>query len=226
MNRPQKTPLRLLTPFAIIAATSVLVIGDEVYYGNNYGSRASTVGESRARGFSDVVRSMGETNVKNSEAAINYTEVRSKELDNNLKQANTYFEMKKVNKEYRFGTPEEKAARREKNLEKQMFRHVKGGRPKRPSTSQLDPVTGKIRWPLLLRESKYNKHRKYLDEKFSKRAYNGGAIDYDTFRRIKRVTDSMLAILNRDIGKYTVNEYSESKRFIQALVYEARHSTL
>ena len=56
-------------------------------------------------GMANVVRSAGYANVMNSIATQNYEQAYSADLDNRLKYTNTYFEMRRNNKEARGGSP-------------------------------------------------------------------------------------------------------------------------
>ncbi len=64
-----------------------------VYY------HSSTAAEGAARGMADVIRSAGDYNLRTSEAARNVEEARSRNLDNRLKSTQTFFEMRRVNRE-------------------------------------------------------------------------------------------------------------------------------
>ena len=187
----------------------------------NSGNRAATAGESWARGMADVNRSRGQQNLANSEAAINYTEVRSRELDNRLKTADTYFAMKNVNRSERFGTTEDRQAKREYNQQR-FYRHGQEGKPKGLTSDQLDPITGKINWPFSLMPAKFELYRETLDRLFERRAQNGGHVNYAEFTQIESTTDDLLAALKNDIKKMSTKDYMNSKRFINELVKASR----
>ncbi len=70
-------------------------------HGFGMGGWASTAQQGAAEGISQVVRSQGYTNLKNSEAAINWEDAKTKEIDNRMKWTETYFEMRKTNREAR-----------------------------------------------------------------------------------------------------------------------------
>lgn len=185
------------------------------------GYHAATVGESRANGLSNIITSRSQANLTNSEAALNYEEVRSKELDNRVKTANTYFDMRRMNTEERFGTPEEKAAHKAANQEK-YYEWARSGRPDRPSSQQLDPITGKINWPFTLMPEKYTPYRSELDDLFAKRAQQGGYLTYAEYTQVEKTTDAMYASLKDDIKELDSTDYINAKNFIQALLHEAK----
>lgn len=74
------------------------------------GGYASTAGQAAAYGLSDVIRSEGYANLQNSEAAKNWEDAKTKEIDNRQKWTNTYFDMRRTNKE---GAPGRKRAGRD-----------------------------------------------------------------------------------------------------------------
>ncbi len=187
------------------------------------GYHASTIGESHANGVSNLIRSRATANLTNSQAALNYTEVRSRQLDNRLKTASTYFEMRRINNEARFGTPEEKAAKRAYNQER-FFRYAQAGSPNRPPADSLDPITGKIKWPFTFMPDKYADYREELEKVFAQRAKHGGYLSFDEYTAIKQNTDGMLTLLRGDIRNIPSQEYVRAKNFVEALIYEADHS--
>lgn len=186
------------------------------------GYRAATVAESHAYGLSSLIRSRAHANLTNSKTALTFTEVRSRQLDNQLKTADTYFQMRAVYRHNQFGTPEEKAARRAENQER-YFRYSQLQRPKRTNSQQVDSVTGKIKWPLTLMNDQYTAHRDAMQELFAQRAKKGGYITYDEYTTIEQTSDEMLAALKGNIKNISGNDYSEGKNFINVLVYEAKH---
>ena len=182
-----------------------------------YQARASTAGESHARGMSEVVRAAGDTNLRNSEAAINYEAARSAELDNNLKYTETHYEKKEINRAYR------ESRRRPPLTTEQAHRLAKARAPKRPNGSQLDQITGEIDWPFLLQTDEFSGYCKKLEGLFSSRAETEGSIGYRQYSEIKRTTDAMLALLKRNIRKYRPQDWTEANKFVKGLAYEARH---
>lgn len=183
-----------------------------------YDNRASTAAESYARGMADVVRSAGEANLRNSEAAKNYEDARSKYFDNRLKWTKTYFEMRKLNKMYR--DEERKPPPKQEDI----ARWAAQGAPDRLSPSELDPLTGQLDWPILLRGDTFKNERDQLEAIFANRA-SRGYTDPAEYRQITEVTDKMLATLKKNIKDYPPNAYIESKRFLESLSHEARYAS-
>jgi hypothetical protein len=205
----------MIVAAALILASSVLAMA-QGYYGAFPYYRASTAGESHARGFADVVRSAGETNLRNSEAAINYQEARSRHLDNRLKGTQTYFEMRRINKSYR---DEQRKPRRSTE---QLFRIAQGDKPARLTPAELDPVTGTIQWPIVLEDQRYQKYAEELQRQFAERAQTSGVIGFEAYEKIQQTINEALAALKSNVGRYKPNDYLAAKRLLESLAYEAR----
>jgi hypothetical protein len=202
--------------FPLLAGLLLLTVSTAQVNAQYVNNKASTIGESWARGMSDVVRSAGDANLSNSAAAINYQEARTAELENRLNYTNTYFENKRLNKAYRA----ELASPRMSN--EAIHRTAKDGLPRRLTASQLDPLTGRIQWPLALLDEIYVGSRAVLDASFAGRAENQGFRDYTAFSEVRHMGDRMLKTLKDNIRKYVPNDYLDAKRFVKSLVYEGR----
>ena len=138
-------PFALLSLGSLPAATAQETSGPRYpgfYPGFSYHS--STYEEGVQRGFADIVRSAGAANLMNSEAAKSYEQRCRMSIDNRVYGTEKYFELRQINRRPRRGTrppahdggPDPYAAQRV---------------PDRLSPSGLDPLTGVISWPAILR---------------------------------------------------------------------------
>jgi hypothetical protein len=66
--------------FPLLAGLLLLTVSTAQVNAQYVNNKASTIGESWARGMSDVVRSAGDANLSNSAAEINYQAARTPEL--------------------------------------------------------------------------------------------------------------------------------------------------
>src|SRR5262249_29889211 len=120
------------------------------------------------QGMSTVIRSAGEYNLLSSEAGINNEEMRSKYLDNRKKWTQNYLQLREERMQL-------EAQKRE------MTRHsadtvaasAKSAAPRPLGSSALDPVTGQITWPELLRGDEFAAQRTELEKLFELRAKTG-----------------------------------------------------
>jgi hypothetical protein len=180
-----------------------------------YDNRASTPAEGYARGMADVLRARGRQNLLNSEAAINATEARKRAIDNREKWTDTYFRLRKKNREYRaqLGAP--------RLSEEDWIRYAQQGKPERLSPSELDAVSGQIRWPILLRDERFSEERNVIQNAFAERA-STGSLSRDDLLAVNDATDAILAALKDDIRQLPPDEYMQTKNFVESIAYEAR----
>jgi hypothetical protein len=180
------------------------------------GGHASTAAEGYANGMSNIIQSAGSFNLQTSQAAINAEQARSMNLDNRLKGTQTYFEMRRVNTEAR------KAEDGQGMSTEDSWRYAQMYVPKRPSPTQLDPVSGKIYWPMMLRDPRYDDYRNKIDQLFTQREVSHGGIGYEMYTQIVQVTNSLLDTLKKNIDLYNNGDYVRLKNFVESLAYEAK----
>lgn len=209
--------LLILSGIVILGGT-ILVHGQGVapYYaavGPGSYHHASTVEEGAQRGMADVIRSSGAANLMNSEAAINLGVAQSQYIDNRMKATTTYFDMKAVNKQARYGN-------RKPHDPQQAIRLNKERLPDRLNVRQVDPVTGAIRWPLGLTLDQLNSDRKKVDKLFADRAENG-YLDLKQYNGLRQLTDHMTGVLQKHSRELSSTHRIEAKKFLESLTYEA-----
>jgi hypothetical protein len=209
MNRNHLT----LALALFVAATSRTAFAQFPYWGGSY--HASTAEESMANGMANVIQSAGQANLLNSAAARNYEEARSRDLDNRLKATNTYFEMRKMNREY---TAQERGP---KPSSEQMFRYARDRAPNRLGPAELDPLTGQISWPVILEDEAYKEYREKLDNLFAVRAKYHGQIAPDQYLELQQTAKALDAELKKRIKDYPPTDYVKAKGILESLAYEA-----
>ncbi len=201
----------------LLVCTGLAVAQDYYYGGYPVVNRASTAGESYARGMADVTRSAGMYNLATSEAAINATQAQKNYIENRDQWTNTYFQMREANRAYR---AKERGPR--PSME-DLVRYAQAGKPARLSPSELDSVSGGVSWPTLLQKEEFAEQRKQLEELFTKRAEQG-SLGPDQLTEIRRLTTSMIDDLKEQLQerKVTQMDYVSAKRFLESLSFEAR----
>ena len=184
------------------------------YYGGSYiDNKASTVGESYARGYADVVRSQGMANLANSEAAINMTEATRRDMENRDQWTDTYFQMRQKNRDYRATERGPRPSRED------FVRMAAAGRPEKLSPSDLDSVTGEISWPRALTRPEFAKSRGELESLFAKRTAYGNST-WEDYSKIRQSIEGMQAELKKLVREIPPSDYTASKRFLDSLAYE------
>jgi hypothetical protein len=201
----------------VVSTLLVILAGSSLAYGQWVNNKAATAGESYARGLSDMIWSRGEANLRNSEAAINYEQARSMNMENRLQYTNTYFENRRMNRAYRA------AERGPRPTAEQLYRLAQERAPKRLDPSQLDPVYGKVNWPPVLMGDEYSEYRSSLNELFASRAT--GKIDGRTNFEIQQNVRSMTDSLKSNISNYTSTDYMQARNFLTSLMAEPQFAS-
>jgi hypothetical protein len=183
------------------------------YYGGN------TAAGSAMNGMASVISSAGSYNLATSAAAINMTQADREAIQNNQMYANTYFEMRAANRAARAA---EKGPR---PTMEQLARLAQQGAPRPLPTGALDPVSGGVDWPELLKTADYNSQRTALNELFAKRAELGG-LGFSDQTKARQAVDAMFATLKGQIRSVPSDQYVASRSFLNSLAYAAAKTDL
>lgn len=222
-----RIPTRFLASLALVFSAAALPAsahaqGFGPYYGGYYGYGGATPYSTYQHGFADIVRSAGVYNVLTSQAYSTLEDARKKNIDNRMHWAQTYFEMRKLNREYRKA---EYDALYPPKTQEDFIRYAQARAPSRLRSTQLDPVTGYVAWPRLLLSDRYADLRRDLDRLFAERANAQGAIGNDSYYAILEKTEQMLERLKATVRVVPTNDYIQARNFLDSLAYEARFAT-
>jgi hypothetical protein len=209
------------------AAAAALTLGQpaahaQYGYGGWDAPYYQTVGTAQSaaqHGFADIVRSAGVYNLLSSEALGKVEDARKKYIENRLLWTQTYFEMQRINAEYRRAQYE-----RDKRSAEDLARYAQMAAPKRLSSSQLDPITGYLAWPRLLMTPAFNDLRRELDALYAERANTKGAIGNEKYFLILDRVDQMQQLLRGLIKRVPAADYIDASRFLESLGHEARYA--
>jgi hypothetical protein len=203
----------LLAATVVICATLITLTQAHAQWVNYH---ASTAAEGYGRGMGDMIRSQGQANLDNSIAAQNYAQARSMEMDNHSKWTQTYFDTRKMNREYRA------AERGPRATSEALIRFAQAGAPRPLDEKQVSPYTGHIQWPRALTDPSFDEGRQTMDEIYEHRAKSEGALSRKDYATVQVTTNEMLIKLQSQISEVTSADYLEAKRFLESLAYEAR----
>jgi hypothetical protein len=181
-----------------------------------WGYQGTTVEESFARGLASVIRAKGEYNLATSAAAVNWSVARHREIENNKQWVYAYFELRDLNKAHR-----EAELQRQRGNPADYPRYAHQEAPKPLSNHDLDAVTGKIRWPILLTAADFEQQRAVLEKVFAARAYHG-VLGAEDFLAAVRTIDAMSAALSDQVTSVPPQAFSNARTFLRSLAYEAR----
>ena len=94
--------------------------------------------------------------------------------------------------------------------------------PPRLGSTQLDPVTGHIEYPTVLRDDIFTPYREELDKLFADRAASGGSVQYEELRRINDSVSKFIDVLRQNVGNYAAGDYGRARTFLDSLARESR----
>jgi hypothetical protein len=152
-----------------------------------------------------------------SQAAVNYEQARSKYIDNKQKWTQNYFQMKEARQAY-----DTREKERTKHSIESLTAAAKDGLPATLGPDALDPVTGRITWPDILKGHDFAPQRTRLDELFELRAKtNSGSMNVD---KIHAATAEMNAKLRSRIDEIPAKHYIAARKFLDSLDWTAQNS--
>ncbi len=192
--------------------------------GYSYPFRASTPGESFARGRAEVIRAQGEFNRLTSEAAINAQQARTAAIENAEKGVDTYFRIREMNRDYR------RAERGPRPTQEDLQRYARAASPDPLSPSELDTLTGRVRWPVLLRHDYFASMRAEMEELLDRWAVSrnlGQPNDFGTGQHlaVRQTIDRMEEKLRVAVRDLHPQDYASARRFLQSLEYQVLHGS-
>jgi hypothetical protein len=213
-------PHRLLTATAVGLAALIWPTSSPAQWGGgfgfNRGGYASTAGQAADYGMSEVMRAQGYQNLENSEAAKNWEEAKTLDIQNRMRWTETYFQMRKTNREARAaeeGPPV---------THDQAIHMAKMGMPPRLGSTQLDPVTGHIEYPVVLTAKQFTPYREELDKLFADRASSGGSMQYEQYQQIQRTVSKFIDVLKENVNNFSAGDYGRARSFLDSIANESR----
>ena len=149
----------------LLAVGLLLLLGSTVANAQVIYNSASTAGEGYARGVGAVIQAQGQKNLSDSQAAINLTDARSSQIDNQVKSVNAFWEKKDIYDQRQQEEFAKIGAKRSAYMEKHGLGYL--------TPEEFDRTTGAVVWPKILEQKEYDQYRNTLDGMFKKRAYEG-----------------------------------------------------
>jgi hypothetical protein len=188
-------------------------------YGGWGGGGASTVAGSAMDGMASVISARGDANLADSAAAVNLTQAQSKEIQNRQQATNTYFEMRATNRAAR------EAERTPSPTMKELVDMAHRGLPAALSSSQMNPVTGKLNWPDALQGDEFRSQRAQVDQLISKWTTQGG-LSHAEKSSVRKTIQAMYGKLNAQIRELTSHDYITGRKFLNSVVYAVTKNNL
>jgi hypothetical protein len=169
---------------------------------------ASTAAEGYQRGMASVIQSQGDRNLSNSQAAINLTDARSSQIDNQVKSVNAFWEKKDIYDQRQQQEFAKIGAKRAAYLERHGLGYL--------TPQEFDRTTGAVTWPRVLEQKDYDAYRNVLDQTFKERAYNG-ALTGEQYIEATKASKEWRDMLSKQKDVYPAPILSQMIRFILKL---------
>lgn len=175
-----------------------------------YGGGGGTVYGSAANGLGNLIRAEGAYNEMTARALIAYEQAKSLEIDNRLKAAQSYYQLRRLNEAEHAAQERKRAA---------ALGELPPVKIPRLTTSQLDPVTGEITWPAVLQTADFAADRTALDHAFATRAADPNRV---TNTQIEHLVDRMHDRLDTQHDQLTTSDFFAARHFLEAMASESR----
>ena len=198
-----------------------------VFYGHRYrGGYRPNYGHTYFNGheIADVFRARAQANLLNAQARTQNEVARTARLNNDVHQLNTHIERRRINSTVRFAHLHVRGEQlRAAKADAASVAHVNGLDPnadRRLSPVELSPISGTLRWPLLLQTEHYADARTPVNQVFASRAQDG-QINPDHYLPLRDWVAKVSEELEKHIHKYPESDYAHAQDFLRRLVIEA-----
>lgn len=186
-------------------------------FARRYGYRGGgggTVYGSMASGMGNLIRAQGAYNQMTAQAMISVEQAKSAAIDNKLKVAQTYYQLRRLN--------ESERAEQER---KAMALHAPAPPVVIPrlTAKQLDPVTGQIAWMPVLLAPEFQTERELVERLFAQRAINSASV---TNSQVAQLTDRMRDKLDGEYDRLSLSDFFAARHFLESLAAETKYTGL
>jgi len=167
------------------------------------------------QGGGELLRGSGEGEYWRSLGAINREQARRLYIENRQQAAETYFNMKRLNRAAR----EELAAPRA--TAQDLSRYAKDRLPDVLSEQQYDRENGVVTWPLVLLRKEFAADRELIDALALQRS-SSNVVAPEVNAELAAATNAMLGTLRAEGTEFHSTDYITAMKFIKSLNYDAR----
>jgi len=185
-------------------------------YGWNFLTHSSTPIESVLRGQAAWLESAGQASYYDSMAALNYQQAYKQSLENRLLRTEVYYSRKEMAKEY-----QQRYAEKPPTLD-DVKRIARVAAPARLTPQQFDTRSGRLNWPHVLRDARYDPVRNKIDSLMVSRSAENSGDGSPSHAKIRQLVEVMKMLLKENMDRVTPQQYANAKAFLVSLEFEAR----
>lgn len=189
--------------------------GNYVHAPRNYYPchRAATAGEAHLRGMAAAVQARGEYNLLTAQALVAAEQARQLRIHNHELAVNTRLSIRETNRQA------QAKARGPRMTQEQAIRQAAAARPQRLSPKELNPQTGRVSWPTVLRAEQFATSRRQMESLLAGRASREQINDGG---RGAEVVKTLRALLKSQVREVRPTDYMAARRFLDRLATEVR----
>ena len=216
------TMIRRSTPVLLLAIALLASLADTAFARyhrrGRRGGFGGTAASAAMMGYAQLLRAQGMQNLQNSQAAINWEKAKTLEIQNRELWTDTYFHMRQVNHAMQAAEhgPRVTSAEAEKLAHDAL--------PHRLTVSELASETGRIDYPEVLRDPRYDAFRGDVDDFFARRAATHGSMSFTDLQHVATILELWHAELANHIDAYAAGPYGHAVSFLERLDVEAHLS--
>jgi hypothetical protein len=163
------------------------------------------------RGQAELARAEGDLAVDTSIAAINQQTARAMAMENRMRAVENFYEARRLNREQAVFEAQPTVTMA------QTVRIAAAGVPPRATPLQLDPLTGDIVWPEVLRDFEFQDRIDDVERRFSERASAGGCPGTAHRRLLNEALDDLSDRLRANVSRYPAGKYGIARTFLDSL---------
>jgi hypothetical protein len=192
------------------------VLADDTYiFEAPHYHHASTAAEGFLHGWGYLERSFGIRDLLQSQALINIEVARNLAIENRLLHIAKFWEGRHLWLE------EQRMRRGPYRLDADHRRLAHMDAPRALNASELDPVTGELAWPAVLRDVVFAEPQQQLDRIFAKWPITG-RFDYNEQSAVKQLANYMQGLLKPRIKSLPGDDYMAGMRFLERIAFTAK----
>ena len=175
-------------------------------YGYGYGSQAGVL-----RGVASVIDAQGRFNLNTALAAGFLEDARSKNFDNQVKKAETFFAKRAINKAARTTESKEETAAKVRRISE-------ASKPNRLGPTMFRPDLGLLNWPTMLRRPEFQSLRHGVDSMLATGPQAMVRYGSEIDGKAKLMREAMKTLV-REVSPH---EYAAARQFLLSLRYESQ----
>jgi hypothetical protein len=141
--------------------------------------------------------------------------LREEKMNNDLKAAQSFYEKKKLNDQYRAQRPKRITAEKLKETSRSKT-------PARLSSHQISPVSSRIKWPDLLTTECFARSRTEVERLMAERTAANSGAGTQNCEQIQQAVAQMKSVLRDQVKAITPMEYLAAMKHLDSLAFEAR----